>query len=102
MEFCKKCGSVLIQKKVNSVCPRCKYSTKIKGKLTTSEKIEEKNDINVVSEKDSEIHPIINEDCKKCKHKKSYFWTMQTRASDESETKFFKCVKCKHTWREYK
>ena len=32
---------------------------------------------------------------------KARFWLVQTRASDEPETKFFKCEKCKHTWRDY-
>ena len=39
--------------------------------------------------------------CKKCNNTKCYFWTVQTRAGDEAETKFFKCTKCGHTWREY-
>ena len=46
--------------------------------------------------------PIVNEKCKKCGNEKAYFWTVQTRASDESETKFFKCVKCGETKREYR
>ena len=102
MEFCPKCGAVLIQKKKRHACPRCRYSTKSGAKLKISEKIEEKKYVDVISEKDSEIHPMIEHDCKKCGNKKVYFWTMQTRASDEAETKFFKCVKCKNTWREYR
>jgi DNA-directed RNA polymerase subunit M len=31
----------------------------------------------------------------------AYFWTQQTRGADEPETRFFKCTKCSHTWREY-
>jgi len=104
MEFCPKCGAVLVQKKTRFACPRCNYSSKDKVKLKTSEKIEEKNKINIISEKDSEVHPIIEleKPCEKCGNKKAYFWTMQTRSSDESETKFFKCTKCGHTWREYR
>lgn len=102
MEFCPKCGAVLIQKKKRYACPRCRYSTKSVVKLKTSEKIEEKKYVDVISEKDSEICPVIEHDCKKCRNKKVYFWTMQTRASDEAETKFFKCTKCKNTWREYR
>ena len=102
MEFCPKCGSVLIPKNNRDACPRCRYSSKSKTKLKISEKIGEKNKINLVSEKDSEVYPTVEEECKKCGHKKVYFWTMQTRSTDEAETKFFKCVKCKFTWREYK
>ncbi|MEX0920690.1 MAG: transcription factor S [Candidatus Pacearchaeota archaeon] len=102
MEFCPKCGAVLIQKKKGDGCPRCNYSSKKKVKLKTSEKIGEKKKIDVVSEKDSEVHPEIEQECKKCGNKKAYFWTMQTRSSDETETKFFKCTKCNHTWRDYR
>ena len=101
MEFCPKCGSVLIQKRKNYGCARCDYSTKEKIKLKTSEKIEEKTKVAVVK-KDMNTLPIVTEKCKKCKNEKAYFWTVQTRSGDESETKFFKCTKCEHTWREYR
>lgn len=101
MEFCPRCGAVLIQKRKNNGCPRCNYSTKEKIKLTTSEKIDAKKEVPVISNKDTEILPIVPEKCKKCKHEQAYFWTIQTRAGDESETKFFKCTKCSHTWRDY-
>lgn len=102
MEFCPKCGAVLIQKRKNYGCARCNYSTKNKVKLASSEKLEEKKKVEVLSEKDSETFPVISEKCRKCGNEKAYFWTVQTRAGDESETKFFKCTKCKHTWREYR
>jgi transcription factor S len=102
MEFCPKCGAVLIQKTKNAGCPRCSYSSKGKIVLKTSEKVNERKDVAVVSSKDGETRPIVNEKCQKCKNEKAYFWTVQTRASDEAETKFFKCTKCEHTWRSYK
>ena len=104
MEFCPKCGAALVQKGKRDVCPRCKYSTKGKIKLKVSEKIEGKSKVNVISEKDTEIYPVIEleKSCEKCGNKKAYFWTLQTRSTDEAETKFFKCTKCQHTWREYR
>lgn len=102
MEFCPKCGAVLIQKRKNDGCPRCNYSAKGRTKIKTSEKVEGRKQVVVVSEKDTQVHPIITEECKKCGHDKVYFWTVQTRAGDEAETKFFKCVKCAHTWRDYR
>jgi DNA-directed RNA polymerase subunit M len=102
MEFCPRCGAVLIQKRKNDGCPRCNYSSKGKVKLKTSEKISIKKEIPVVTEKDILSYPVITEICKKCGHDKVYFWTVQTRAGDEAETKFFKCVKCEHTWRDYR
>lgn len=102
MEFCPKCGSVIVEKRKNYGCARCNYSSKDRVKLKTSEKINEKKQLVVVKDKGDEIHPIVNEDCKECGNNKAYFWTVQTRASDESETKFFKCTKCGHTRREYR
>ncbi len=102
MEFCPKCGSVLIQKRKNFGCPRCDYSSKEKIKIISSEKIEKRGEIGVVTEKDTETLPIVSEKCKKCGNEKAFFWTVQTRAGDEAETKFFKCTKCSHIWREYR
>ncbi|MBU3907393.1 MAG: transcription factor S [Nanoarchaeota archaeon] len=104
MEFCPKCGAVLIQKRKNDGCPRCSYSSKGKIKIKTVEKINgKKEEISVVRDKDNtEVFPIISETCKKCGNNQAYFWTVQTRASDEAETKFFKCTKCSYTWREYR
>lgn len=83
-------------------CARCNYSSKSKVVLKTSEKINEKNKGVEVSKETKGVHPIVNEKCKKCGNDKAYFWTVQTRASDEAETKFFRCVKCSNTWREYR
>jgi transcription factor S len=71
-------------------------------KHKTSEKIEKKEIVAVIKEDESNTFPVVQIKCPECKHKKSYFWTQQTRAADENETKFYKCVKCKHTWRVYK
>ena len=102
MEFCPKCGAVLIQKRKKYGCPRCNYSSKDKVKITTSEKIGEKEEIGVISGKDTETLPIVGEKCRKCGNLKAFFWTVQTRSGDEAETKFFKCTKCEYTWREYR
>jgi len=101
MEFCPKCGAVLVQKRKNYGCARCDYSTKEKLKLKTSEKMEEKNKVAVIK-KEINTLPVVVEKCRQCGNDKAYFWTIQTRAGDEAETKFFKCTKCDHTWREYR
>ena len=102
MEFCPKCGSVLVMKTKKMGCPRCGYSAKGKMKITTSEKTLKTSGVVVVSAKDMETLPIVEEKCRECGNEKAYFWTVQTRAGDEAETKFFKCVKCSNTWREYR
>lgn len=101
MEFCPKCGAMLVVKAKNLGCPRCSYNSGHTGTLRISEKIDERKEVAVIS-KNIEVNPIVEETCPKCAHKKSYFWLQQTRSSDEASTKFFKCVKCSHTWRNYR
>lgn len=102
--FCKKCGSLLKKEKKKGkdvlVCSSCGKVQK--GEVKTEIKMEgkEKKDIEVV-EKEEEGKELVKEKCPKCGHEKAYFWTVQTRASDEPETQFFRCSKCKHTWRVY-
>ena len=103
MEFCPKCGAVLIVKDGKAGCAGCRFKPKKKPKIQSSEKIETNKGIAIINEKDEErAYPIVDIKCPECKHKQAYFWTRQTRASDESETKFYKCTKCKHTWRVYR
>ena len=98
MEFCPKCGSMLIGKN----CNRCDYKSEHEIKLESSQKMDTIKEIIIVNEGDHEIHPIVSMICEKCNNPESYFWTKQTRAGDEAETKFFRCTKCKHTWRNYR
>ena len=102
MDFCPKCGAVLIMKTKNYGCPRCNYSTKTKTKLASSEKLEERKEVQVISKKDTETLPIVGEKCRKCGNERAFFWTVQTRSGDEAETHFFKCTKCETTWRSYR
>ena len=101
--FCPKCGSILrpIQKGSKRVIGcSCGYVAEKGQTLEVKEKVQETAGI-VLIDKEVETKPLVNEECPKCHHKKAYFWSIQTRASDEPETRFFKCEKCKHTWREY-
>ncbi len=102
MEFCPKCGSVLIEKRKNFGCAKCNYSAKGKVKIETSEKQGERANIGVIKEKDTDVFPVIATICPKCGNREAYFWTAQTRSGDEAETRFFRCTKCNHTWREYR
>src|SRR3989338_6249361 len=105
--FCKKCGSILIPVKKGKDtiigCNKCGESSANAPKIQFKDamKKDEKGRIDVI-EKEQEAYPLIEySGCPKCHHKKAYFWTIQTRASDEPETKFYKCEKCKHVIRDY-
>jgi transcription factor S len=98
MEFCKKCGSVILGKK----CVSCGFVHDEEVKLETSQTMPKKKEVICIDENDNEVNPIVDFPCPKCKNPQSYFWTKQTRAGDEAETRFYKCAKCKHTWRIYR
>ncbi len=102
MEFCPKCGSVIMLGVKGAACANCNYKPKGKVKIESSEKIESAVRVAVIDEKKINTYPVVEIKCKKCKNDKAYFWTLQTRSSDESETKFYRCVKCENTWRVYR
>lgn len=108
MELCNKCGTLMIPKKEKNksflVCRKCKNKKKIKetGRFKIKEKIE-KDPIDSIPilEESVEILPKIKINCPECGNPEAVWWTMQTRSSDEAETRFYRCIKCKRTWREY-
>ena len=102
MEFCEKCGGIIGVVDGHVACVACGHKSKKKIKIEVSEKIQKKEAVAVINEEADNTYPIIDMVCPECKNKKSYFWTTQTRSSDESETKFYKCTTCKHTWRKYR
>ncbi len=90
--------------KGNTVCScSCGYTDKSGSDacLKDAKTKEEKAEVDVV-DKDIETLPITkDEECPKCGNREAYYWLIQTRAGDEPETKFMRCTKCKHTWRDY-
>jgi len=109
MEFCDKCGGLMIPKKSGKstilICRNCgkKKVTKLKKDFKLSVTSEKKPEKIIVVDKKStfEALPRTTTSCPKCEHKEAFWWMMQTRAADEPPTRFFKCTKCGHIWREY-
>ena len=103
--FCPKCGSILTPKKderkIELVCG-CGYKEKKREELILKEKVtlKKKDQIEIIDKK-NDVLPKTEEQCPKCGYKEAFYWLVQTRAGDEAETRFFKCVKCHHTWRQY-
>ena len=104
MQFCDKCGSLMVPAKTGKieVCPKCGRRLKAKD-MKLKEKLDKKEDHKKTWAK-SEVQdtmPKTKEECPKCNYSTAYWWMMQTRAADEPETQFFRCCKCGHTWRKY-
>lgn len=71
------------------------------GSISLKEKKKEPEKELAVVEEAENVNVIIDAECPKCKNGKAEYWEVQTRAADEPPTRFHKCIKCKHTWREY-
>jgi DNA-directed RNA polymerase subunit M len=115
MEFCPKCGSRLISKKIknenkikiNIVCRKGDYTKKETVETLKTPVLRNVDDpkkyVAVITKKEQKFKtlPIIKVECPKCENKKVYVWQVQTRGVDESSTQFMRCTKCAYTFREY-
>ena len=103
--FCPKCGSLLPLKNVGKkkvLGCSCGYTEKGKKDYSIKDSVKKAKEIEVVEEDaQTKTLPKIEIRCPKCNNNEAYFWLIQTRAGDEPETKFHRCTKCKHTWRNY-
>ena len=110
MEFCTKCGNLMISErkggKLAYVCRKCGHVSKEKRVVSTniSEKIKIKDvKIPVFSEEDNlKQYPVDKKIvCMQCGNHGAYWFMQQTRSADEPPTMFLCCTKCKRKWREY-
>lgn len=112
VEFCPDCSSLLRHTKKKDdksflIC-KCGYE---KEKETNKDDIKKviqkkkdalKENLIVVSEEDKiTVNIKVKNTCSKCGHEEAEAWQEQTRSGDEPSTSFFRCLKCKFTWREY-
>jgi len=103
MEFCPECGAMLLPQDSMLKC-KCGYekdlSEESASQYSVNEKIEAKD---AVIDKGADINtlPTTKAECPECGHDMAAWWLRQTRSADEAETRFFKCLNCGHTWREY-
>lgn len=116
MEFCAKCGSRLMPRKEKTgkkayllfVCPKCGFtkqtlSEKIAPKVARVAQPDPQKLVAVISRKEQKLRtlPTVRVECPKCGNNLAYVWQVQTRGADESSTQFFRCTRCKYTFREY-
>ena len=110
VKFCPECSNLLRKKRMNEktylIC-KCGYQIEIQPDNNQLEKTIQKKkavldkNLIVVSSDDKisgnmkviKIYP-------KCENKEAETWQVQIRSSDEPSTIFFRCTKCKYTWRE--
>ncbi len=112
MKFCPKCGGLMVPKDLGDrtvlVCIKCSNTIEVSGKspspYRTTIAVEHSNKERTVVVSNKEVRGLpVTKDvvCPKCGWREAYYWVVQTRAADEPSTRFFKCTKCSHVWREY-
>ncbi len=109
MEFCPKCGSLLVPRKEGSetvlVCPKCGYTKRGSSRRAQiTSRIERRGSgVVVVDEGASKAGlPVARGvKCPKCSNEEAYYEILQTRRADEPPTRIYKCTKCGYVWREY-
>ncbi|MDR0901053.1 MAG: transcription factor S [Methanobrevibacter sp.] len=103
MEFCPKCGAMMLPQGNEFKC-KCGHTKNLSenevNQYEVSEKIDAKDTV-IMKGEDINTLPTTKVTCPKCGHGKAAWWLQQTRSADEAETRFLKCMECKHTWREY-
>ncbi|WP_459201272.1 transcription factor S [Methanococcus sp. CF] len=103
VEFCPKCNNIMLPKGGVLKCVVCKHEEEIgeaNHEYALKEKIEtKKQDVTVIE--NVETLPTTRIECPNCGNMEAFWWLQQTRCADEPETRFYKCKKCSHTWREY-
>ncbi len=92
-------------KKVIMVCRKCgTKTTKVEKndfKFSTAS-VKKTSEVIVIDKRSQkDLSPETSVQCPKCGHGKASWWVQQTRSGDEPPTRFFKCKKCGHVWREY-
>jgi len=113
MRFCPRCGSLMMLRVENGrrvwVCPSCGYREEV-GQSSQQPVTVLKQRIDhhprerlivVDKSRQAESLPKTRATCPRCGYHEAYYWLVQTRKADEPPTRFFKCVRCGHVWREY-
>lgn len=103
MMFCPECKSLMKASGGKLKCTRCGFEKDIANKsqlMKTSARTEKEITI-VDSEDEIATLPTTAIRCPECGNNTAFWWLRQLRSADESEVRFFKCTKCKFTWREY-
>ncbi|MDT8357368.1 MAG: transcription factor S [Methanomicrobiaceae archaeon] len=103
MIFCPQCRSLMVSTGGQLKCRKCGHIKEIadEDQMKRTRKRKER-EITIVDDKDHiSVMPTTNARCPECGNDTAEWWLRQLRSADESEVRFFRCTKCKYTWREY-
>ena len=103
MKFCPKCEVKLKKSDSGLECSKRGYTEGQEAKLTKKTNKQEPDNSLLAFEgnEGEESYSTIKMECAKCGHDEAVWWMFQTRSADEPTTRFYRCQKCKYTWRDY-
>jgi len=104
LKFCPKCEVKLKNNGSGLQCSKCGYVEGEETKSTKKIPVKEEPDFSLLAfegNEGEESNPTVEIECEKCGHGEAVGWMFQTRSADEPTTRFYRCQKCKYTWRDY-
>jgi DNA-directed RNA polymerase subunit M len=81
------------------ICRKCGYKKEKKGKNIVVSK-QKKKELTFLEEDSNNVLPKTKAKCPKCGNNEAFWILRQMRGSDEPESRFYTCTKCKYKWRE--
>ncbi|GER36615.1 DNA-directed RNA polymerase subunit [Striga asiatica] len=107
MQFCPTCGTMLLFELAHMAhpnqffCPTCPYVCRVENKIKQHTPLVRKPMEPIFSEDDQKvINKTSGVSCPACGHGEASYIEVQTRSADEPMTIFYRCTKCKSTWKE--
>ncbi|RVD91436.1 DNA-directed RNA polymerase subunit M [Tubulinosema ratisbonensis] len=104
MHFCPDCDNMLVMEKIDLTysycCNTCSYKKELVIALKHTVEYQPREEDKIWYEEDENKNLDYCEKLCECGETRVSFFQMQTRSADEPMTIFYKCVKCKNTWRE--
>jgi DNA-directed RNA polymerase subunit M len=98
--FCPKCKGLMYPQNKDIICRKCGFKKKKENSNIVISKQEHK-EITLIEDKESlNVLPKTKIRCSKCGCNEAYWILRQMRGSDEPESRFYTCIKCKYKWRE--
>ena len=103
MEFCPDCKSMMMPNPKSGlmICRKCGHKMEMSANDKFVSKTSQQDRVIPVLEGDIQLLPTANARCPECGNNIAYVEMKQTRAADESPTRFLTCTKCRYRWRRY-